>query len=382
MKLLSGIEALTGNSIAIEFDRTITDIASSSIPPRIPIGPSFISPGFVDLQVNGFAGIDFNSSTTTIEDIHCALQAMFSTGVTRCLPTLITNQPAIMLQQLRRFASARGTSENAHAIAGIHVEGPHISPEDGPRGAHPKQWVRPPDIVEYQRWQEAAEGAVRIVTVAPEWPGITRYIEDVVRDGTIVSIGHTHASAVQIHDAVSAGATMSTHLGNGAGSKDRRDPFIEQQLQEDKLTASFIVDGHHLPAEFLRRAIAAKGVDQSILLTDAAAPAMCEPGDYSLGRVDVELHPNGRVTLRGQQRLAGSALRLDHAISNVMRDAGLALPQAIAMATLTPTRVAKLSSAALQPGNRADLVLFQTVNGQIDVLETYLAGRKVFTKSS
>jgi len=317
-----------------------------------------------------------------IEDIHRALQAMFSTGVTRCLPTLITNESTLLIAQLRLLSMARRASDYGAAIAGFHIEGPHIAPEDGPRGAHPLQWVRPPDIVEYHRWQEAAGGGVRIVTLAPEWPGITRYIEDVVRDGTVVSIGHTRATAAQIHDAVSAGATMSTHLGNGAGSKDRRDAFIEQQLREGQLTASFIVDGHHLPADFLRRAIAAKGVDKSILVTDAAAPAMCEPGDYTLGGVDVELHPNGRVTLRGQQRLAGSALRLDHAISNVMRDAGVTLPQAIAMATLTPTRVAKLSSAALQPGNRADLVLFQTLDGQIDVLETYLAGEKVFTKSA
>ena len=175
---------------------------------------------------------------------------------------------------------------------------------------------------------------------------------------------------------------MSTHLGNGAGSKDRRDRFIEQQLNEDRLTASFIIDGHHLPSEFLRRALAAKGYERSVLVTDAAAPAMCAPGPYTLGGVNVELRIDGRVTLRGQDRLAGSSLRMDRAIGNAVRDGGVSWPQAIAMATLNPARVLKIAGVGLKPKERADLVVFQTIKGQIVIQETYLAGRRVFTKNA
>src|SRR5207244_2868134 len=198
-----------------------------------------------------------------------------------------------------------------------HVEGPHISPEDGPRGAHPKQWVRPPDFAEFERWQDAAQGHVRVVTLAPEWPGATRYIEQITELGVVAAIGHTRATAQQLRDAVSAGATLSTHLGNGAGSTTRTEDFIAAQLAAPRLAASFIVDYHHLPDDFLRRALEIKGLDRSILVTDAVAPALCSPGPYLLGSVAVELKEDDRVTLRGGERLAGSSLRMDRAIGNV-----------------------------------------------------------------
>ena len=374
---ISGVNALTGDTSEIHFAEAIWQVL-----PSTDSTSTFVAPGFVDLQVNGFTGIDFNSPAVTIDDIDHALAAMFSTGVTRCFPTLITNGEEQILQQLRTLVRAKKELPNGLAIQGIHVEGPHISPEDGPRGAHPREWVRPPDTGEYQRWQDAAEGCVRLITVAPEWPGAIPYIENLVRDGVVVSLGHTRASAAQIHEAVLAGATMSTHLGNGAGSKDRRDRFIEQQLNEDRLTASFIIDGHHLPSEFLRRALAAKGYERSVLVTDAAAPAMCAPGPYTLGGVNVELRIDGRVTLRGQDRLAGSSLRMDRAIGNAVRDGGVSWPQAIAMATLNPARVLKIAGVGLKPKERADVVVFQTIKGQIVVEETYLAGRRVFTKTA
>ncbi len=197
----------------------------------------------------------------------------------------------------------------AEAIAGFHVEGPHISSETGPRGAHPIEHIRPPDVNEFERWQEAAGGNIRIVTVSPEWDQTPEYVRALVRRGVIASVGHTKATAPQIEKAIDAGATMSTHLGNAAHpTLPKTQNYIWDQLAEDRLTASFIVDGIHIPGPFFRAAVRAKGAERSVLVTDAVMPAMCQPGAYKLGQVDVELRNDGSVVLRGETRLAGSSL--------------------------------------------------------------------------
>jgi N-acetylglucosamine-6-phosphate deacetylase len=177
---------------------------------------------------------------------------------------------------------------------------------------------------------------------------------------------------------------MSTHLGNGAGSKTRTDEFITAQLSEMKLAASFIVDGHHLPDEFLLRALEAKGLERSVLVTDAVAPAMCMPGPYQLGGVDVELQEDGRVTLRRGTRLAGSALRMDRAIENVMSVAGVSLSQAVTLATTNPARVGKVRGRlrGLQRGERADVVRFRFVDGRMEVVDVHVSGKLIFVASS
>src|SRR5579859_1607685 len=186
-----------------------------------PPSTDFLSPGFIDVQVNGFAGVDYNDPGATHEEIARSIRVMFTTGVTRFFPTIITGAEDRITGALRNLAAAKeafaaaGMPEAA-AIEAFHVEGPHISPEDGPRGAHPREHVRQPDIDEFKRWQDAAGGLVRLVTVSPEWPEAPAYIEALSRMGVVVSVGHTKATAEQIRAAVDAGASMSTHLGNGA----------------------------------------------------------------------------------------------------------------------------------------------------------------------
>jgi N-acetylglucosamine-6-phosphate deacetylase len=263
----------------------------------------------------------------------------------------------------------------------FHVEGPHISPEDGPRGAHPSAWVRPPDFDEFRRWQDAARGNVRLVTLSPEWPEAPRYIERLTRESVVCSIGHTRASHAQIQDAVSAGATLSTHLGNGAnGTLPKTANYIFDQLAEDRLAASFIVDGHHLPQSFLKAALRAKGIERSVLVTDAVAPAGCAPGSYFLGEQPVELREDGRVVMAGSDRLAGSSLTMNRAIFNVMCFAGASLTAAISMATTNAARVGRVPGRlrALQPGERADLVRFRVEDNRVRIEETYVSGRRVF----
>ena len=375
-----GIETSTNDFIEIQGDSVI-----SHVDPVLETADNaaFIAPGFVDLQVNGFAGVDYNSPASPLEEIARSIRVMFSTGVTRFFPTVITGSPEDMLAALKNLARARETLPEGPAMEAFHVEGPHISQYDGPRGAHPARWIRPPDLEEFRRWQEAAQGNVRLVTLSPEWPESTHYIEQLAREGVVTSIGHTRATHEQIQDAVRAGATLSTHLGNGADAVLPRHPnYIWEQLAEDKLAASFIVDGHHLPDSFLRVALRAKGIERSILVTDAVMPAMCAPGYYRLGEVDVELKDDQRVVLKGGTRLAGSSLRIDAAISNVMRFAGVSLTEAIAMATVNPARVGRIGGRirGLRSGDRSDAARFRVEEGRLRVIETYLSGERVFAE--
>jgi len=379
------METSTRDFIEIEGDSVI-----SHVDPVLEAADNaaYIAPGFVDLQVNGFAGVDYNSPAAPLEEIARSIRAIFSTGVTRFFPTVITGSPEDMLGALKNLARARetlteGPAREGLAMEAFHVEGPHISPHDGPRGAHPARWVRAPDLEEFRRWQDAAHGNVRLVTLSPEWPGATRYIEELAREGVVTSIGHTRATRQQIDDAVRAGATLSTHLGNGADAVLARHPnYIWEQLAEDKLAASFIVDGHHLPESFLSVALRAKGIERSVLITDAVMPALCTPGPYRLGEVEVELKDDQRVVLRGGTRLAGSSLRMDAAISNVMRFAGLTLTEAVTMATINPARVGRIGGRirGLRSGDRSDVVRFRMEDGRLRVIETYLSGQRVFAE--
>jgi N-acetylglucosamine-6-phosphate deacetylase len=374
-----GRYVFSDEQVEIEFDRAISHVDPVLGPEDGP--PVWLAPGFIDLQVNGFAGVDYNSPSAPLEAIGQSIRTLFSTGVTRFFPTVITGAPEEMLGALRNLAQAREKLAEGPAMEAFHVEGPHISPEDGPRGAHPARWVRPPDVEEYRRWQDAASGHVRLITLSPEWPEATRYIEHVTRDGVVASIGHTQATREQIQEAVSAGATLSTHLGNAANPVRPREPnYLWEQLAEDRLAASFIVDGIHLPEAFLRAAMRAKGIERSVLITDAVAPAMCAPGNYRLGEVEVELRSDDRVVLRGGTRLAGSSLRMDRAIENTMRMTGVSLRDAVAMATSNPARIGRVAGRwrGLQPGQVADIVKFHVTGGRFQVLETYMGGRKVY----
>jgi N-acetylglucosamine-6-phosphate deacetylase len=298
-------------------------------------------PGFVDLQVNGFAGVDFGDPALTPERVLHAVSAIEKTGVTRFLPTLITSL-------LETFSTcARAVVRTPHAaIAGIHMEGPYISPEDGPRGAHSRAFVRGADVDDFRRRQDAAEGRIRLVTLAPETSGALPLIEHLVGSKVRVAIGHTGATGAQIADAVSAGATLSTHLGNGCAQVLPRHPnVIWEQLGEDRLLASFIVDGHHLPPATVKAMIRAKTPARTILVTDAVGAAGMAPGRYTLGGQEVELSPTGRVAAPGAPNLAGSALRLDAAIANTVRFTGLSLEDVVPMASTRPAEYIGIATA-------------------------------------
>jgi N-acetylglucosamine-6-phosphate deacetylase len=374
----SGIDALNGREVEVEYAAAIEAVRPGTTGTKL-----WLAPGWIDLQVNGFASVDYNDPLTPHDDIACSIRSLFATGVTRFYPTVITGPPERMEAALRNLSRAKDELAEGAAMDGFHVEGPHISSEDGPRGAHPRAWVRKPDFEEFRRWQEATGNRVRIVTLSPAWPEAPRYIEKVVEAGVVAAIGHTEATAAQIAGAVSAGATLSTHLGNGAHPMLPRHPnYIWDQLAEDRLMADFIVDGIHLDAGFLKVALRAKGVARAVLVTDAATPAGAAPGPYRLGELDVELTPAGRVVLAGSDRLAGSALRMDRGVENLMRLAGLSLADAVRMATVNPARVGRVPgrTQGLAAGERADFVQFRfdEEGKRIEVTGTWVSGERVY----
>ncbi|HEX4565973.1 MAG TPA: amidohydrolase family protein [Vicinamibacterales bacterium] len=280
----------------------------------------------------GFGGTDFNDRNLTADRVAEALHGLRATGVTRCLPTLVSSP-------LDAFAACAGvlSGTSSAAIAGIHMEGPYVSPEDGPRGAHAKAHVRPADIDDFKRRQDAANGRIVLVTLAPEVPGAIPLIEYLVASGVRVAIGHTAAESARISDAIAAGATLATHLGNGCAAMLPRHPNpIWDLLADEAVLASFIADGHHLSPATVKAMIRAKGPRRSVLITDATAAAGCRPGTYLLGDVRSTLTSDGRVSLAGTPYLAGSALTLERAIGNAVRFTGLPLDEVVPMASTIP----------------------------------------------
>jgi N-acetylglucosamine-6-phosphate deacetylase len=257
-------------------------------------------------------------------------------------------------------AACQQAAPAAQVIAGIHLEGPYISREDGPRGAHPLEHCRPPDWDEFCRLQDAAGGRIRILTLSPEYPQSAAFIRRAVESGVVVAIGHTTADSTQIRAAVDAGASLSTHLGNGAGRMLRRHPnYIWDQMADDRLMASLIVDGHHLPREVVQSMVRAKMPARCLLVSDLSGLAGLPPGRYATELCELEILPEGRLVIAGQdQLLAGAAAPIGVGVANVMRFAGVDLATAVGMASHHPCRIMRLPENHLLPGDAANAVLF------------------------
>jgi len=354
--------------------------------PDQPTGTSWIAPGWLDLQVNGYDGHDPNASDANADTTRAMVEALWRTGVTGACITICTEAEGHMLHALEAVAAAcEADPLVAATVVGIHVEGPHIATEDGPRGAHPLRHVRPPDIAEYRRWQEAAGGRIRIITLSPEYDEAAAYIEAVAADGVVASIGHTAATSDQIRAAVDAGARWSTHLGNGAHAMIRRHPnYVWDQLAEDRLSAGFIFDGQHLPPAVMKTVVRAKGVGRTILVSDALFVAGLDPGVHHLpDGAAVELSPAGRLALQGTPYLAGAVAPLSVGIANAVRHAGVTLAEATMMVSANPSRLLGLGVLAghetLRSGATAHLTIFDVGpdGDDLRVCRTIVSGRVV-----
>ena len=304
--------------------------------------------GLVDLQVNGFGGVDFNTPGITTQNLHKALESMLASGVTTCLPTLITASEEHLKSCFRDLENSRQSSQLAKMmIAGYHLEGPFISPHSGFCGCHPVEAIRDVDQDMFLRLQETADGRICLVTLAPEVNGAIPFIEYLVTQGVIVAIGHTAAEPEKIREAVEAGATLSTHLGNGTVAElpKNNNPIIAQ-LGEDKLCASFIADGYHISPEVLKVYLRAKESKRTILITDATAGAAAEPGIYQLGDLELYLESEPVVYNKKTSRPTGSAVTLDQCVRNVMQWYKVPLEEAVTWAGFNPMQLLKSSNAS------------------------------------
>lgn len=334
------------------------------------------APGFTDIQVNGYGGVDYSGGELTADDIRSVIAALAAAGTTMHVPTIITNSQERICRNLETLAGAiESDGTIAAAIGGIHVEGPYISAEDGPRGAHDVAYVRDPDWNEVSEWIAASRGHLRVVTLAPERSGAIRLIERLRAEGIAVAIGHTAATTADIRRAVAAGASLSTHLGNGSHAMlPRLDNYLWAQLAADDLTAGLITDGFHLPPPVMSTMYRAKGADRILLVSDAAPFAGLPPGTKSWGNITVEIYDDGHIGLAGTPFLAGAGHLLDRCIAQAVLHTEMSLAEAIRSASEIPARfIARQSIPVLggDPAQWRSFVRFLWASGMNELRVTH-----------
>jgi N-acetylglucosamine-6-phosphate deacetylase len=350
-------------------------------------GEVWISPGWIDLQVNGYGGFDFNrgfwtDDTNSGETVARIVEMAARAGTVALCPTVCTNGFEAMRAGFEAVARARDADPRlSAAIPAIHMEGPYLSHEDGPRGAHPPEHVRDPDWDEFRRLQEAAGGRIKLLTLAPERDGALPFIEKAAESDVTVAIGHTAASPERVREAVKAGARLSTHLGNGAHAQLARHPnYIWEQLACDDLAASVIADGHHLPPAVLKSFARVKGPDRLILVSDAVALGGLPPGVYNGGRHEVL--PSGKVVLAGTPYLAGAGHLMDTCFANTLRFTDLGMAGVARAASTNPARLLGRGDrkGRVAPGFDADLTLFRLTDGDgpAEIVATVRAGEVAY----
>ena len=322
----------------------------------------YVAPGLFDIQINGYGGIWFSSPDLTVSDVVQITQALVDRGIARYFPTLVTNSSEALEHGFRVISQACDQSELVAAcVRGLHLEGPYISAEDGPRGAHPVQHVRATDIDEFRRLQEAAGGRIRLVTLGAEAGGAVPFIEWCRLHDVVVAIGHTGATPEQITQAIDAGAQLSTHFGNGAhGTLPRHPNYLWEQLGDERLWASVIADGWHIPDSLLRCVRFCKTDQHTVLTCDVSGFAGCPPGEYSEGDVAVEVLPDGRLVVAGQRQfLAGSGALTGECVVRMAHACDIPVATAVDMATRNPESLFDQPHVAIEAGSEATLTLFR-----------------------
>ena len=334
---------------------------------RPDIGSSgcIIAPTLFDIQVNGYGGVNLHGPDLRPEEVRAITDMLAKQGVSHWIPTLVTGSQKALVRGCEVLAEAMTDRTVARAVPGIHLEGPYISPIDGPRGAHPRKHVRKPNLREFDQCLKAAKGKIVYVTVAPEVGGAVPFIRALVRRGIVVALGHHFGDAQAIANAVDAGARLCTHLGNGMKPEiPRHANPLWPQLAEDRLCASLIPDLEHLPEPVLKTFIRTKTPERTILTSDVVYLAGLKPGKYEFNDAEVELLPSGRICLSGTSLLAGSSLGLLQGVLNAAHATDLNLEQAFACATSVPARLLGIRHRFQLPkvGRKANFVAFETTN--------------------
>ena len=340
----------------------------------------YIAPGLIDIQINGYMGVDFGNPDLDINDLHKVVKSLWKEGVTTFFPTVISANHEKLIKCFTALSQAFDDPDISPSIPGFHLEGPYISPVKGFRGAHLEKYIRPPDWEEFLQYQKAARNKILLVTVAPEIDGAIPFIHKCTESGIITSLGHHNGTAEIIRQATDAGARISTHLGNGCANMINRhlNP-LWPQLADSRLTPTIIVDGYHLTREEVQVFYKVKGADNTILVSDAVDLAGLEPGEYIRDGRKVVLTPNV-VRFPAENVLAGAASPISSCVENIMRFTQCNLGQAIDMASANPARMFNLNMGEISTGKRADLILFTIEEGKLIIQETIVAGKVVYIR--
>lgn len=340
-----------------------------------------ISPGFIDVQINGYAGKSFTEAGLTVEDVLKATQSLWKEGVTTYLPTIITSTKETMIKNLKTLNKSLEDKRISNSVPGFFLEGPYISPIDGFRGAHNANYVRLPDWDEFEDFIEASGNNVLKITVAPELEGVMDFIVKCSQNNIMVAIGHHNGNSEQIHLAAQKGARISTHLGNGCANMiHRHNNPLWAQMADDRLTPTIIADGFHLTPDELSVFYKVKGADNLMLISDITKLAGMPPGEYMWDGKKVLLTPEGKLRLPDLDVLAGASLSIRLGIGNMMKFTNCSLKEAIQMASTNQANMFGWDDrGTISIGKRADLVLFELEEGEVKVKQTIVAGKVVYS---
>jgi len=379
MKRIKAVLYSTGEPVSIKIENGIISEINSLT--DIPDKNLFIAPGLFDNQLNGYLGVEFTSSNLSIDDMLKAVRGIRKTGITTFLPTVITASNEVLIKAFANLAEVSKHPEIAPSVPGFHLEGPYISPIEGFRGAHNIKDIRLPDWDEFQRINDAADGKIIHITIAPELTGAIEFTKKCVENNIVVSLGHHNASSEKITEAVEAGAKTVTHLGNGcANTIDRFENPFWSQLAEDRLMASIIVDGFHLPPQQVKTFLRAKGKSRIIITSDITGLAGMVPGKYNWDGKDVILTDEGIILYAKENCFAGASLPQIEGVNNIMKFTGCSLKDAIDMATINPYSLYRFNDRGeIALNKRADFILFTIENGKIVIQETIINGESVYS---
>ena len=344
---------------------------------------AYIAPAFFDLQINGAMGVAFSDINLDESGIRKVLSVCKLHGIEAICPTIITNAHTVLIHG---FNTLRKACESdpviARAMPCFHLEGPYISNEDGPRGAHQKQHVRNPVYDEFKEYQEASGNRIKLLTLAPELPGAIDFIRKMNLEGVVVAIGHTAASPMIIREAIAAGARLSTHLGNGSHAMwPRHENYFWEQLGCDLLSASIITDGHHLPEALIKTIVRVKPFEKQIITCDASGLAGLPPGKYSMWNQEIEILSSGKVVVPGTPFLAGSGSFTDDCVAHLISLGVVSISQAIEMATNAPRKLLQLPEIKIEAGSKANLILFDSNKDVPFRINRVIIDGEVFNKS-
>ncbi|MBN1509802.1 MAG: amidohydrolase family protein [Sedimentisphaerales bacterium] len=307
-------------------------------------------PGLVDLQVNGYKGVDFSGADLTQESFAWACRELLNAGTTAFLPTLITSPPEIYERNLPIIAGVVNAEEFQRRVLGIHLEGPFICAQDGARGAHDARWVRKPDVTWLEELLRLADNRVRLLTIAADQDGAEDLACCAVSHGVTVSLGHHMANERDLERLVAVGAKALTHLGNGVPAMlSRHQNPLWAGLANDDLSATVIADGHHLPPSMLRTILRAKGPERCIIISDASPLAGLPPGEYWSMSANVRLEDSGKLYNPATGYMAGSSATI-LACANHLVSLGLAgFSELVTMLFYNPLRLVGILPNRLPP---------------------------------